>query len=125
MSDKSNLAIGAGVGAVAGAGAGYLQGNFKATQILGKLKGQAKDVYVNSRLEANLDNLTSMYSKSNMQLDKAWDKIAKAAGENFDKLTNLAKSTKVKWIAGVAAAGTAIGLGVAAIVNKIKANKAE
>ena len=115
MSDNSNLAIGAGIGAVAGAGSGLYIGT--------KQAAKARSKYVSAAIDKNFSNVLDSF-KSSAKRAKVFDKIRDKAVSDFSsnaKNTNI----KYKYAAIVAAAGAAIGAGIAAIVNKSKANKAE
>ena len=126
MSNNSNLAIGAGVGAVAGASAGIYKGA-RATKDIMK---NAKDAYVEYRQAVNLDNILNSY-KSYARQDAALERVAKDAANNFlesdagKAAAKLVKSIKAKWAIGLAAGGALIGGAVAFGVNKAQANKAE
>ena len=45
--------------------------------------------------------------------------------EHFPEIEKMTSKTKLKWAAGIAVAGAAIGAGIAAVANKVKADKAE
>ena len=50
-------------------------------------------------------------------------KVKDKAIADFNNVMKNAKNTKVKWIAGLAAAGLAIGTAATLIYNKVKADK--
>ena len=157
MSDNSNLAIGAGVGAIAGGTAGYAVGSKKAAEALkhyapvkgltigsdefikaqseyvegskkaAKVVETAKQAYLNDRFEANFDNIVTSYKGHKSKIMQAFNKVTQTAKKNFENgiAKKLVKNTKLKWAAGLAVAGAAIGAGIAAVANKVKADKAE
>jgi len=131
MLDNSNLAVGAGVGTAIGAGAGFIAGAKKAAKIMKPFldkKGQESvDAYVKSRQAANIAKI-----QSTVRASKRFDtftRIAEKAKADFpsalENAKKLTKSTKIKYVAIAAAAGAAIGLGIKAIANKIKAKKVQ
>ncbi len=54
------------------------------------------------------------------KVNEAVKKVGEKAKETFAEATSKAKSTKIKWAAALAVAGTAIGVGAAALINKNK-----
>ena len=118
--ENSNLVVGAGVGVLAGTGIGLAVGAKKADKVLGAVKNLTKDEYVNTRINANMDNIHSLKQS---KWSETFKKVADKAGKDFSEITKKAKSTKNKWIAGLAAAGLAIGAGVAFAASKVNGNK--
>ena len=138
MSNNSNLAIGAGagIGAVAGGVAGYHKiGKSKAAQILKTLEPAAEKSYIDARVDANFGKIVDSYKGHNSRIIKYVQRTAEIAKENFNTsksakaIRKLANNTKIKWAAGVGAAGAIIGAAVAAgavaTTNKINEKKAE
>ena len=140
MSDN-NLTVGAGVGLIAGAGAGLVQGAKKAKAILAPytpamnagavgsdtfIKEQAK--YVSNKMSeaGNVAKILKEKSKNIApQMEYKFKDGFRRMVEHLPDVKKLAKTTKIKSIAILAAAGTAIGTGIALAVNKIKAAKAQ
>ena len=131
MSDRSNLAIGAGVGAAAGTGAGYAVAAKKAKEILKPFLGKdgkpSVDVYVANRVAANEDGILGTVRES--KINKALERVVEKAKQDFEpllaKAQGLVKNTKIKYAAIGLAAGAAVGLATTAIVKKVKASKAQ
>ena len=138
MSDKSNLAIGAGIGVAAGAGAGFGIGTMQATKkgayLMKNFKqnyDQLLKGYVDQRIEANMDYVRETYKgRSTKNLARVYKRIIEKAKEDFPVVyaknaDKIMKSTKIKYAAAITAAGLAIGAATAAIINKVKASKAQ
>lgn len=99
-----------------GAGVGRHIGNVKADKVLGNLKNLTKDEYVNSRLEANMENIHNSVRKSKWA--QAFTKVTEKATQDFDAITERAKQAKGKWAIALGAAGLAIGAIATAIIAK-------
>jgi len=131
MSDNS-MKVGAGVGLAVGAGAGVVKGMKKAAEIMKPFIGTDGkpdlDTYVKSRVNANEADIMKSFT-SGKKITDAFKRVAAKAKEDFEpaleKAIKNAKTTKVKSIALMALAGTAIGAGIAFVVDKIKAAKAQ
>ena len=125
--ENSNLAVGAGAGVLAGAGAGLAVGNIKSTGILasqGIKKGMTQDTFVSSKIKDVMKSANYKKQSINGKIN-AKTAAAEKAKEIFTNTVAKAKNTKNKWIAGLAAAGLAIGAGVAFAASKINSNKQE
>ena len=119
MSDRSNLAVGSVSGGVLGGASGLLVASKKlkdgipfykekffvsrlkdaSTDLQGKQLQEAADTFINSSKE-----LTKEYS---------------------DLISSIKTALKVHWVVPLAVAGLAIGTATAAIINKVKASKAQ
>lgn len=147
MTSNSNLSIGViastAVGTVAGAFAGNKKGIEKANEFIKELKHvkikkfvqigtdafqKASSEYVDNAIERSIETIQGTY-KNNTQCIEAFNKIAKKAKADYSNVMVQAGNIKNKQVTALAAAGAAIGLTVGlvikAIVNKIKANKAQ
>ena len=82
----------------------------------GLLKTLTEDQYVTKRFDACADDLAKLKPK---YLDKF---IAKAKAD-YASLVGKVKATRVKWIAGLAAAGLVVGATLSALVNKNKSEE--
>ena len=133
MSNNSNLAIGAGVGAIAGGTAGYAVGSKKAAEALkhyAPVKGLTigSDEFIKAQSEYVENGISQLVAKGKEAGKKAAYKLAdgfKRMAEHFPEIEKMTSKTKLKWAAGLAVAGAAIGAGIAAVANKVKADKAE
>lgn len=133
ISDNS-VKIGASVGLAAGAGAGVVKGMKKAKAILapytpamnvGEVGSDAfikeQTDYVTNGIKALQDKGKEITPKVQYKLKYGFQRMV----EHFPNVKKLVKNTKIKSIALMALAGTAIGAGIAFVVNKIKALKAQ
>ena len=121
MSDSSNLAIGAGVGAAAGAGTGALVAKnvFKNNYGAYVKDYVQKDTFVLAKNKQSVQQFLQNANKNQIFKDAA--QKMKEFNENAAPI--IKKHLNIEWIGGLAAAGAAIGLATAAIINKVKANK--
>lgn len=69
----------------------------------------------NKKLKAGVDKMVKNFTEGK----------GKKLNEAVDTAKKALKTTKVKWVAGLAAAGIALGAGAGILFNKIKAGKAE
>lgn len=137
MSNNSSVAIGAIGGAITGTAAGYFVGSSRAAKLLGQygilktgkigsdefVKNQSQ--YVEGAIIKNMDKVHQSY-KSSARMQEAFKKISQKAKEDFVSIAKRANSTKITWIAALAAAGTLIGVLIGkAIANKGEANQKE
>lgn len=100
--------------------AGASMGNNAAKRVIQK----KADEYISSRIEANIDNIHSSLKQSKWK--DAFAKIVEKAKTDFPKACEKEiKNIKIKYVAGLAAAGLAIGTAITLIANKVKAKKAE
>lgn len=118
----------------AGAGAGLAIGAKKASNIISsnlKLAGMTKDAFVANKVDKQMENIISS-NLSRSDRISAFNRIREGAAKKFDSLAKIpetfisqAKNTKIKWVAGLAAAGLAIGAVGSFVASKVAANKAE
>lgn len=105
----------------AGIGAGAKIGQNRANKILGDIKGLTKDQYINSKVEANTDNIMSSVRMS--KWNKALSKVSEKASKDFKAITAKAKQEKNKTMVALGAAGLAIGAVATAVISKINSEK--
>ena len=81
------------------------------------------DQYVSARQDVAAEKLIGVLKGH--KISEALSKVAEKAKEDYPKLLEKAKNTKIKWIAGLTAAGLALGTFVYNKAKAGKANKAE
>jgi len=130
VDNKNTYTVSTSTGLLAGMGAGVVAGAKASNKVIQDktpdlIKGLTKDQYVSQRLEANMDKIHSSMRQSKWK--KAFSDVAEKAKADYDKMAEAvakkAKSTKIKWIAGLAAAGLALGAGAALVSSKAKSEK--
>ena len=131
---NSNLKVGAGVGLLAGAGAGLAKGINSAKKILTpyipamKAGEVGSDTFVKEQADYVSNGIKALQEKGKeitpkivYKLNYGFERMVK----HLPDVQKLARNTKIKWVAGLAAAGAAIGTLGAVIVNKIKGDKSQ
>lgn len=106
-------------GTAAGVGIGAGIANNK---IEGALKniGKTADEYISKAIERNIDNIDNAGLRGQKR-QHAFERIVKKAEEDFVSIFKKSYSKKAKTIIGTsAAAGLAIGVGIAALILKAK-----
>ena len=130
----AGLAAGAGVGLLAGAGAGLVKGVKSSNKILAPYMpainagAVGSDTFVKEQARYVEDGIKALQEKGKEITPKLTYKLKdgfRRMAEHLPDVKKLARNTRIKWVAGLAAAGTAVGLGIAAIVNKVKADKSQ
>ena len=133
MSDN-NLKVGAGVGLVAGAGAGLARGVKKAKAILAPYTPAMKagevgsDTFMKEQADYVANGIKALQEKGKEITPKIQYKLKygfQRMAEHLPDIKKFAKNTKIKSVALLAVAGAAIGAGIATIANKIKGSKAD
>ncbi len=133
--DSKKLLVGQSVGLAAGAGLGAAVGITKSKKILAPFKGiylkgsdqfyKNQSDYVAKAIKEGKNNGIiknfASYKAIKEKAVEAYEGLAKAL-PNALKKANL---TKIKWVAGLGAAGLAIGTLATLLINKVKAGKAE
>lgn len=124
MENSSRVGMVATAGAATGAGVGKIVADHLIkTRCNNVLKYANVDKYVSARQDVAAEKIIGVVKGH--RFAEALSKVADRARADFPELVKKAKNTKVKWIAGLAAAGLAIGTAATLIYNKVKANKAE
>ncbi len=132
--DNNKLLVGQGVGLASGAALGAAVGIQKAKKSLAPFQGiylkgsdefyKNQSDFVAKAIKEGKNNgiikdFTS-YKAIKEKAVKAYEGLANALPNALKK----ANQTKIKWVAGLAAAGLAIGTAITLIASKVKAKKA-
>ena len=83
----------------------------------GLLKNLTEDQFVNKLFDESAERLAKVPEKHQKTALEGFIKKAKV---KYTKLTDKVKATRIKWIAGLAAAGLVVGAAISALVNKNK-----
>ncbi len=133
--ENQNLLIGQGIGVATGAAVGAGIGIKKASTLLkpyAKIAPQGTDAFFKNQVSYVAEELKTAKAKGLINKgDFQGYKVVKqsiidkynALSKKLPSVVEKAKSTKIKWIAGLAAAGLAIGTAATLIYNKVKADK--
>ena len=85
-------------------------------------KVEARKAFLNARPEGRkyaLRNAEGAQQTARTNVKKVGAKIAEKATADFDSVMKKAKNLRLKWVAGLAAAGLAVGAAAAAIASKV------
>lgn len=125
MEIKGTTIAGAGIGAATGAAAGFAVGSKKAGEFL-KSKGITKGMTSDQFVQKGIKGFMKSKQYSGLNVNKKVNiktRINKDFTAKYAEFMQTAKNTKIKWVAGLAAAGLAVGVIASKVAQKISAGK--
>ena len=128
---NDNLKIGAGVGLLAGAGAGLVKGIKAESKILGHYKPAmnvgvvGSDEFIKEQADYVADGIKKLQEMGKEVTPKLQYKLKdgfRRMAEHLPDVKKFAKNTKIKWVAALAAAGAVVGGLIGSLTKKSEAN---